>query len=131
MSDPPGMLAENAMNICTSFCLLPSAVRRRGKNLWVDGPFGPVEIASLRSSLSYYRGNKLKNGSILCYVKHIIGEIRRILSEKSAWTCTKSGGARITDHREFFELSFRRHERERDLIRCWARETDASHTGAE
>jgi len=110
------------MNICTSFCLLPNAVRRVGNNLWVDGPLGPVEIASLRKSMTYYRGHRLRNGSVRIYVRHILHEIRRILSRDSGWKRKQSGKIGITDMDLFYESAFRPYERERDLIRRWAGE---------
>ncbi|MGE9289786.1 MAG: hypothetical protein ACQKBT_02270 [Puniceicoccales bacterium] len=111
------------MNICTSFCLLPIAVRRKGKNLWVDGPFGPVEVCSLRKSVSHYRGKVLKNGSVRQYLRHILAEIRRILSLDSGWH-RKEDHSKITDPTLFYESIFRPGERERDRIRWWAERDD-------
>jgi len=111
------------MNICTSFCLLPVAVSRRGKNLWVDGPFGPVEICSVRRSIGHYRGRTLTNGSVRIYLRHILAEIRRILSTDSGWR-RKGDHSEITNPTLFYESIFRPNERERDRIRWWAGRED-------
>tara|TARA_R100000027_G_scaffold1740_5_gene1941 strand:+ start:2722 stop:3018 length:297 start_codon:yes stop_codon:yes gene_type:complete len=96
-------------------------VRRKGKNLWVDGPFGPVEICSIHQSISHYRGRTLKNGSVRQYLRHILAEINRILSIDSGWQ-RKENLSSITDPSLFYESIFRPNERERDRIRWWAGE---------
>ena len=110
------------MNICTSFCLLPSSIRRRGRNLWIEGPFGPVEVEALRGSLCHYRGNRLRNGSIGAYLRHIVRELRRLLpSSRGSWSW-KNGRSRIRDHDAFFRETFAPWTRERDLLAKWCAE---------
>lgn len=119
MSDPFRMIKY--MNICTSFCILPFTVRRKGKSLWVDGPYGPVEISSLHTSISHYRGKQLKNGSVKIYLRHILSEIRRILSNDAGWK-RQQNHSEVTDHSEFYESIFTPHTRDHDRIRWWAGE---------
>lgn len=106
------------MNTCTLFCLLPSAIRKRGRILEIEGPFGRVEVEALRESLTVYRGSSLKNGSVRIYLRHILAELRRILARPAHWR-PESGRSRITDPDAFFAETFRPWTRERDRLESW------------
>ena len=106
------------MNICTLFCLLPSAIREKGRILEVDGPFGRVEVEGLRECLTIYRGSSLRNDSVRLYLRHTLAELRRILARPANWR-RESGRSRITDPDAFFAETFRPWTRERDLLERW------------
>lgn len=104
------------MNICTAFCLLPSAIQRRGRHIRVNGPFGPVDVVPLRMELTRYRGSRLRNGSVAIYVRHILSELRRILGPTRSWTL-RNGTTQIDHPDTFYEESFDPDCRSRDILR--------------
>lgn len=106
------------MNNCTSFCLLPTALRRKGSSLWVEGPYGAVIIRSLSDPAITYHGTKLKNGSVCTYLRHIVCELGRMRALSLSWRW-QDGSVRITDTDAFYRQTFQPWTRERDMLERW------------
>jgi hypothetical protein len=80
-----------------------------GDGVLADGPHGPVLLRRRgRSIEAHYRGSTLVNGSALAYAEQVrAAALAEARDFPLPWEKTPAGRPRITDHRRFYEQTFK------------------------
>jgi len=101
--------------------LPPEAVRKTPGGLFIDLPKGPVLLRLRRRRITAtYVGRQLVNGSAGAYAARVRdAALRTAIAHSPGWTEGPDGSPRITDHRSFYEATFRPAAPALETLRTW------------
>ena len=99
----------------------PEAIRATPGGLLIDAPKGPVLLRLRRRRITAtYLGRQLVNGSAGAYAARVRdAALRTAIAHSPGWTEDPGGAPRITDHRTFYEATFRPATPALETLRTW------------